>query len=271
MKTTSSATHPPREDLFRALPEQVTLRVRAAGEDVDGESGDGTTMFGHFAVFDQWTEIDSMWEGNFMERIAPRAFRKTMKENREQIKVTFQHGHDPQLGDKPLGPITELSEDDTGAYYEVPLLDAPYVREDLLPGLQAGLYGSSFRFSVMKEEFDQEPGESEHNPKGIPERTLKEIRLFEFGPVTWPAYPSATAGMRSLTDEFRTPGVRELIAALRSEDGNGILPPATVVVNDGAAALLGEPVKAITPSSRSTPVRDYLTPPVHQPLGYIEE
>jgi hypothetical protein len=31
----------------------------------------------------------------------------------------------------------------------------------------------------------------------LPERTIKELRLFEFGPVTFPAYQSATAGVRS--------------------------------------------------------------------------
>ena len=33
-------------------------------------AGDGVTMSGHFAVFDQWTEINSVFEGRFMERIA---------------------------------------------------------------------------------------------------------------------------------------------------------------------------------------------------------
>lgn len=266
---------PPRDDLIRALDGRLPdslggIVLRAAAED-DVTSGDGMTMFGHFAVFDVWTEIDSVWEGNFLERIAPGAFRKTFRENRDHVKVTFQHGRDPQLGDKPLGVIDVLREDEVGAYYEVPLLDAPYVREDLLPGLQAGLYGSSFRFQVMKEEFNQEPEAGEHNPAGLPERTIKEIRLFEFGPVTFPAYTEATAGMRSLTDEFRMPGVRELITALRVDgstisttDQGGEEPP-------GAAALLLEPVMATTPVSRSTPARDFLNPPVERPLGYIEE
>ena len=185
---------PPRDDLVRAVSSAPELR--------DETEDTGPVMSGHFAVFNRWTEIDSLFEGHFMERFAPGAFTKTFKEGRERMRVLFQHGMDPQVGDKPLGPIRELSEDDEGAYYEVPLLDAPYVREGVLPGLEAGLYGASFRFSVMKEEFDRDAKPSDDNPDGLPERTVKEARVPEFGPVTFPAYADATAGVRSLTDEF---------------------------------------------------------------------
>jgi HK97 family phage prohead protease len=192
-ETHADVAAPPRENLVRALKPGLELR--------DGDAAGMPTMFGHFALFNRWTEIDSWFEGNFMERIAPGAFRKTIAENRDQVKVTFQHGQDPQFGDKPLGPIETLEEDRTGGFYEVPLLDTAYNR-DLIPGLEAGLYGASFRFEVMREEFNQEPDASDSNPKGLPERTLKEIRLYEFGPVTFPAYAEADAQLRSLTDRF---------------------------------------------------------------------
>lgn len=170
---------------------ELRAAAAAAGE------GDGTTMFGHFAVFNEWTEIDSYFEGHFLERIAPGAFKKTFRENRGDMQSLFQHGFDPQIGDKPLGPIADLREDESGAYYEVDLLDAPYVRDDILPGLQADLYGASFRFQMIREEFNKQPSPSDSNPSALPERTLKELRVFEFGPVTFPAYPSATAGVRA--------------------------------------------------------------------------
>lgn len=180
------------------------LRMRAnlrAGED---EVGSGTLMYGHFAVFDTWTEIDSWFEGHFLERIAPGAFKKTFRENRSEIKPLFQHGYDPVVGEKPLGPVDDLREDETGAYYEVPLLDASYVRDDILPGLREGLYGASFAFKMMREEFDDEPNVSDANPKGLPERTLKELRVYEFSPVTFPAYLAATAAVRADTTDFTT-------------------------------------------------------------------
>lgn len=182
----------PRENLLRGKVSGVALR--AAGE--EGEA-DGPVMVGHFAVFNQWTEINS-YEGNFLEKFAPGSFKKTIRDSRSKMKALFQHGYDYVVGDKPLGPITELREDDEGVYYEVPLLDAGYVREEILPGLEAELYGASFRFRVIREEIDEEPDPSEDNPQGLPERIVKEAHVVEFGPVTFPAYEGASAGLRSL-------------------------------------------------------------------------
>ncbi len=182
----------PRDGLYRASYPALEMR---------GEFGEESppVMQGHFAIFDSPTEINSLREGNFMETIAPGAFRKTFAENRSNIKVLFQHGRDPQIGDKPLGSVDDLREDDIGGFYSVPLLDTSYNR-DLLPGLRAGLYGASFRFQVMRESINKTPGESASNPRGIPERIVREASVAEFGPVTFPAYAGATAGVRSITD-----------------------------------------------------------------------
>lgn len=156
-----------------------------------------------------------------MERIAPGAFKKTMRENGANMKVLYDHGQDPQIGNKVLGNVTDLREDDQGAYYEVDLFDTSYNR-DLMPGLKAGAYGASFRFNVLKEKWDGNPQRSTYNPEGLPERTIKETRTMEFGPVTFPASSAASAGMRSLTDEYyehmkaRNPKkVKELLARAR--------------------------------------------------------
>jgi HK97 family phage prohead protease len=158
-------------------------------------------LVGHFAVFNRWTEIDSALEGRFMERIARGAFITTFARDRGPMRVLFQHGQDPQLGDKPLGPIETLREDDIGGWYEVPLLGTSYNAE-LEPGLRAGVYGSSFRFQVVREQVEQRPGTSSYNPEGLPERTIKEVKLAEISVVTFPAYGDATAGVRSLTDWY---------------------------------------------------------------------
>src|SRR5262245_130360 len=70
------------------------------------------TMVGHFAMFNVWYEINSWYEGRFLERVAPGAFRKTFRENGDRIRVLLEHGYDPSVGDKPLGAPDELREDD---------------------------------------------------------------------------------------------------------------------------------------------------------------
>lgn len=180
------------QDVVRVQPESPAL------ERADG-NGRQPRLTGHFSVFDTWYEVNSYFEGHFLERTAPGAFAETIAEDRDKIKVTFNHGYDI-LGDQVLGRIEELSEDDIGPYYEVPLFQG--IPELLVEGLDAGVYGSSFRFRVTGEEWDDEPGESDYNPGGLPERTITKVRLFEFGPVTYPANPDATAGLRSVTDDF---------------------------------------------------------------------
>ena len=196
----------PRDNLVRAIFPGVELR--------DATTGGLRTMTGHFAVFDQWTEINSVFEGRFLERIRPGAFQKTFSEGRAGMRSLFQHGQDPHIGNKPLGPIQRLEEDATGAYYEVGLLDTSYNR-DLLPGLEAGLYGASFRFSVQRHDINKKAKESAMNPDGIPERTIREAQVMEFGPVTFPAYQGATAGVRSMTDAFTLKAFTDDPEALR--------------------------------------------------------
>lgn len=171
------------------------LATPPAGEGGAEAAASLGTLRGHAAVFNQWARIDG-WEGTFLERVAQGAFARSLAEDRSSVRVLFQHGHDAMSGSKPLGPLTTIREDDVGLFYELPLMDTSYGR-DLLPGLQAGVYGASFRFSVQRETFDQAPGVSAYNERGIPERTLNEVRLLELGPCTFGAYPTATAGVRS--------------------------------------------------------------------------
>lgn len=203
-------------DVCRAL--DVAPEFRAAD---DGSPG---TMVGHFSVFDTWYEINSWFEGHFLERIAPGAFKRTIKNRSGEtpVRVLLEHGFDPTVGDKPLGVHAVLDERDGGGYSEVPLFDTSYNR-DLAPALAAGAYGKSFRFQVLRDEWVEEPETSEHNPKGIPERTIKEVRLIEEGPTVFPANPAATADLRTLrstTDQFyerlRTRDPNRYNIALRS-------------------------------------------------------
>ena len=185
------------EDLRRSAA--FTL-VRA-----DDDEGDGLTIEGYGAVFNSVTVIDS-WEGRFEEVIAPGAFRKSLRERRP--KMQFDHGSHPLLGSLPLGRWDVAEEDATGLHVVGRLSDnwliQPFrdaIRDD-------GVEGMSFRFSVVREEWQDKDGKR-IKPEDVWEvlwapgdreplrRTLKEVRVTEVGPVVWPAYPETSVGVRS--------------------------------------------------------------------------
>ena len=55
------------------------------------DDGADTTMFGHFSKFGNWYEINSAWEGNFVERCVKGCYARTIANNRDAIKVAFEY------------------------------------------------------------------------------------------------------------------------------------------------------------------------------------
>jgi capsid assembly protease len=181
---------PPQNDLFRAAVLEAPK--------LKDETSDTPVMFGHFALFEQWAEVDSLYEGHFFERILPGAFAKTMAENRKNMRVLFHHGIGG-IGFQVLGTIEELTEDMSGAYYEVAMFDS--VPPLIMEGLRAGQYGSSYKFDLIKYDFQPRPKRTDRNPEGIPELSVIEAKVKEFGPTPIPVQKETSAGMRSLTDD----------------------------------------------------------------------
>lgn len=234
-----SRSGPPRENLVRAR-----YGTGIAVRDDSDAPGTGSLLYGHFSVFNDWYEIDSYWEGTFLESIAPGAFAQTMVEDIASMRVLYDHGFDPVLGNKPLGPITALREDDMGAYYEVPLLDTDYNRDFVLPALQGRLMtgqavgsqlGASFRFIVLAENWTQKPDPSDFNQLGLPQRVITQAKVLEFGPVTFPANQGASSGVRSCTDSF--------VSRLRSD------PLSLARFTERTSAKVVEQILAMPPST----------------------
>lgn len=185
--------------VVRAMPSALELRATD-----DGGLG---LLVVRFSRFNVWYRVSSFWEGDFMEQTLPGAFADTLRgEDLEAMRVLFDHGFDPQIGNKVLAPIERAAEETDSPVIEGHLFDTSYNR-DLVPGLEAGQYGSSMRMQVLGETWDEEPDPSEHNPLGLPERSITKVRVREAGPVTFPANPDSTAelasqAMRSLTDHY---------------------------------------------------------------------
>jgi HK97 family phage prohead protease len=150
-------------------------------------STDGLTLEGYAAVFDEWTDIND-YEGSFRERIAPGAFKRTLGQRMPVLQ--FDHGSHPLIGSIPLGRITSIVEDAHGLRVKARLSDN-WLVEPVRDAIRDGaISGMSFRFRVVDDAWTR-------TKNGIAERTIREVELYEVGPVVFPAYEQTTVGVRS--------------------------------------------------------------------------
>lgn len=151
--------------------------------------GDGLTFSGYAAVFNSPTLIRG--EGpDFMEQIAPGAFRRTIAAGKPVLM--FDHGQHPLIGSMPLGKITSLREDARGLFVEARLHDN-WLIEPVRDAIASGaIDGMSFRFSTPKDK------QTWDYSGDMPFRTVHEVKMPELGPVVFPAYKDTTASVRSL-------------------------------------------------------------------------
>ena len=210
---------------------------------VSRDDGDGLTLEGYAAVFNSPTRINS-WEGRFDEVIAPGAFKRTIdRKGPKNIRLQFNHGQDTMFGELPIGAIEELREDSRGLYVKAKLHDNWFVQPIRDAIASGSVSGMSFRFAVHAESWDTDGD--------VDLRTIREVELFEVGPVVWPAYPDTAVGVRSqrqpndpaqllraLLDA--NPDIRDQLAAeLRDGPTNtpaGDVGPVEVLATDDASA-----------------------------------
>lgn len=212
---------PVTDDLVR----EVSFELRA-DDGAEPDSLDGNTLVGYGAVFGSVVRINS-WEGLFDEEIQRGAFKKSLSERTPVMQ--FDHGHHPMVGSIPLGYFQQLREDANGLYVEAPLHDNWLVQPVRDAIKSKAIPGMSFRFSVVKDEWRTAAGEvvededeiarliwaaTEDAPSTILKRTLQEVKLYEVGPVVFPAYPETNCDMRtrSVLDALTDPQVRAEVA-----------------------------------------------------------
>lgn len=191
----------------------------------DTQASNGRTMEGYAAVFDTPTEINN-WEGHFHETLSRGAFKKTLTERKPVLQ--FDHGQDARTGSVPIGKFTDLREDDKGLFCQAELFDNPVV-EPIRQAIEGGaVSGMSFRFKVNREEWrdnkgnlvkPEELGRLLYQPgnRGPLHRNVKEVQLFEAGPVVFPAYPQTSVGVRSLTEDEIASLVDSYVRSMASE------------------------------------------------------
>jgi uncharacterized protein len=163
------------ERRYTALPAEL----RAKG---------GSQIGGYAAVFNRFSEN----LGGFVERVQPSFFNKSRGDGWPGVMARYNHEDGMLLGTTGGGTL-RLLVDDVGLDYSV---DVPAARADVLELVARGdVRGSSFAFRTYQDDWST-------TDQGFPLRDLISGALVDVAPVNTPAYPDATAGLRSLATKF---------------------------------------------------------------------
>jgi uncharacterized protein len=182
---------------------QIETRYLAQANDTDLElrvetRADGRPQIvGMAPPWNRWS-VDL---GGFKERFMPGAFRKWLDRSpsdprgKADVVAKFNHNDSQVLGRTTNGTL-DIQDADKGLIFRAtPPADTPTTAE-VVPLIRDGyVYGSSFAFSLV----DTRGEQWDEDPAGNVTRTITEAALFDVSPVTHPAYPNSSVGLRSLT------------------------------------------------------------------------
>lgn len=131
-------------------------------------------------------ELGRSYDGRrIVERLMPGAFTTAVKE--DDVRALFNHDPSNILGRTPL--TLRLNEDETGLRYEVDLPDTDIARRLIVAVQRKDVTGNSFAFRVTDYKW--------HFKEDEIIREIRKVKLYDVGPVTYPAYKGTTLSLRS--------------------------------------------------------------------------
>lgn len=176
---------------------QIELRMDEGGNEK-------RTIVGYAAVFGS----ESVNLGGFTETIKRGAF----KDSLESDDVRALKNHDPNLllGRSSNGTL-RLKEDKNGLRMEIDIPNTTTGRDTEEEIRRGDLSGASFSFETIDDKWETK--------REIPHRTLLKARVYDVGPVAFPAYPDTSLAIRSL-DRWNTTHIAEDSRLVDLEDVN---------------------------------------------------
>ena len=174
------------------MPAQKTIDVDIERRsfpirEIRATDGDNPKISGYAAVFDELSEN----LGGFHERIQRGAFANTL--NTADVRALWNHDSNYPLGRSRAGTLV-LSEDETGLAFEIDPPETSYAKDLLVSMRRGDVDQMSFGFITIRDKWEQIGGQVI--------RTLLEVELFDVSPVTYPAYPTTSATVRSKFESF---------------------------------------------------------------------
>ena len=170
----------------KQMPNNCERRILAV-EDIELRVTDGEKpkITGYAARFNKW----SLDLGGFKEKIQQGAFDEAL----EKSDVRALKNHDPNLllGRTTSGTL-KLNTNARGLQVVVDPPDTSTGRDVIEEIRRKDITGMSFSFTTLEDEW-------KYKDDGSVERTIIKVgKLYDVGPVTYPAYPDTSVAARSL-------------------------------------------------------------------------
>lgn len=190
----------------------ITTELRATTTDGKRKIG------GYAAVFNSLSVV--LWD--FREEIAPGAFADAIAQN--NVRALWNHDTNEVLGASANGTLF-LAEDATGLRFELELPDTQRGRDAYTLIERGDVSQMSFGFRSLPDGSEWRIDED-----GMYIRRLLKADLLEVSPVTFPAYPATSVGVRSeiLGDEVQIPDAVRRAAQAVSVDSVAVAARARV-------------------------------------------
>lgn len=174
--------------------ERRYLPLKTAQVHVEKRVGSDTPLITGFAAMyfdpeDPGTEYE-LWEDMY-EQMMPGCFDRALRENQD-VRGLMNHDPNMLLGRTSAGTM-RLNLTAKGLAYEINPPDTQAGRDCVTSIERGDLTGSSFTFSASDVTW------REQNGKII--REIRDVQLYDCGPVTFPAYEATTTGLRAAAGE----------------------------------------------------------------------
>lgn len=184
---------------------EMNTELRAAAE------GESRTIVGSAAVFNSIT--DMRW---YKEQIAPEAFDEILADANHDVVALVNHDDNLVVARRSAGTL-KLYKDGEKLMYE---FEAPNTTagNDLLENVRTGnIKGSSFQFEVAENKWTFDEDDDRNDLRTI----TKVSRLWDVGPVTFPAYADTSVAKRSKPEktkpDFITPVRKSIMRMLKNK------------------------------------------------------